>query len=65
MNAAATVTHGGACGALACWSLSLGDLSVIVSMVVSITGLGIQLYMARRKIRRDEERERQDYDGQD
>lgn len=48
---APALTYGGATSAVTMYGLSLGDMGVIVSMVCAVIGVGLQIYVAREKVR--------------
>lgn len=45
------VTYGGAASTVVIWGLHLSELAAIVSAGVAIIGLGVQIWVARTKVR--------------
>lgn len=45
------VTYGGAASTFVIWGLHLSDVAAIVSACVALAGLGVQIWVARTKVK--------------
>lgn len=54
---APAATYGGAAATLTFWGLHAAEICMIISTLVSVIGLGLQLYLAFHRIRKLEKQE--------
>lgn len=58
-----TMTYGGGAGAVAAWTLSLGDVAAVVGACVAVIGLALQVWVTLRRDKREAELHRAQMSG--
>lgn len=58
-----TMTYGGGAGAVAAWGLSWPEVAAVVGAIVAVIGLGVQIWAAVRRDKREQELHRKRMSG--